>query len=143
MNTITWAGLLPTLPAILGVAVALAVELVTKATAPAWLKRSLAVALAVLAGVLPTIAYNPHNVPAYLEAVALAWAVTMATHVSGLTSALQDATATFGLGPSGKTTPPGGTPMSAGGVSTMPATVGTAPAATPAAAAPVPIVHQS
>lgn len=114
--TLNVQDLMPVLPAVLGLVVAGAVELVTKAAAPAALKRSVAAVLALLAGVIPTVVLTPHTgARVYLAAVLSAWVVAITTHAAGLTGWLQNATASTGLG---SDTPTGGTPGMVAGAPT-------------------------
>lgn len=124
------------LPLLLGAAVSFVTELLTKSSAPAWLKRSVAAVLSVLAGVLPTVTLDPHaGMPAYLGAVALAWVTAIATHASGITAWLQSLTSGFGVGsgPSGDAPAPPGPQAAA-----VPAVVDPLPVPAAAAAGPEP-----
>lgn len=104
---------LPFVPAVLGLAVAFAVELVTAPNAAARIKRATCAALSLLAGVLPTIVYTPAaGWRQYASAVLVAWVVAIVTHASGITHPVQTATARVGVGRN--SIPDGGSAMQAG-----------------------------
>lgn len=82
-----------------GAGVPFAVDLLTKSRAPRALKSFLAAALATLAGVLATNVYlDGADWKVYLRNVVTAWVVALATHYSGITQPVQDATADVGIG---------------------------------------------
>lgn len=139
---VTAGQLAPILPALLGIAAAYLTELLTKLIAPAWVKRTVAGLLALLAGVIPTVTLHTGETAAtYLVAILSAWVLAIATHTAGLTTWLQSATAGFGLGPALPTIPANGTPgLTAGSTTALPAAPTPAPGP---AAAPVVIVGQA
>lgn len=105
------------LPGLLGILVALLTEVLTKAYAPAGLKSAVAGVLAILAGVIPTVTYDPRAPwTVYVIAVGAAWLTALGTHYTGVTQGLQTATAGVGLGPAPSAVPPLGSPMTAGGI---------------------------
>lgn len=78
---------------IVGYLAAHAAGLLTRAHAPAWVLGAVTVALTTLAGVLPTVAWNPHdNWKTYLANVFAALVATTLAHKSQVPSALKSGT---------------------------------------------------
>jgi hypothetical protein len=78
---------------IVGYAAAHAAGLLTRAHAPAWVLGLVTVALATLAGVLPTVVWNPQDDwKAYLYNVFAALVATTLAHKSQIPSALKNRT---------------------------------------------------
>lgn len=87
-------------PALLGVAISFLTELLTKSSAPQSVKSFVSIVLSTAAGVVSTIVYD-QSAPwtTYAGAVLVAWITAIATHYTGATRVLQDASPNFGLGP--------------------------------------------
>jgi hypothetical protein len=88
------------IPMLLGVAVSFLTELLTKSAAPQGVKSLVSVALSALAGAVSTVVFDPHAAwTLYVGAIFTAWLAAIATHYTGATRILQDASPNFGLGP--------------------------------------------
>lgn len=82
-----------------GVGIPFLVDLVTKDVANPKLKAALASGLAILAGVLPTVVYDPHvGWHTYVANVATAFVLAFVTHSTHVTDVVQNATASVGIG---------------------------------------------
>lgn len=87
------------LPVVAGALSSFVTELVTKSSASQGVKSFVFVVLAAITGALSTVAYDgTHPWTTYAEAVAIAIVSGVATHYTGATNVLQDASAHFGLG---------------------------------------------
>lgn len=84
---------------IVGIAIPFLTELVTHATAPAWLRGVLNFGLSALAGILVTLSLADFNSYSdYLFTIATTWLATMRAHYTGMTNPVAIKTANFGIG---------------------------------------------
>lgn len=97
-NGPTIGGLASTVAVLCGVVVPFIVDIVTKSSAPRWLKSGLATVLAALAGALTTVTWgDSSNWHSYVLNVFIAFATALTVHRTGVTDPVQRATATMGV----------------------------------------------
>lgn len=88
-------------PLFLGIAISYLTELLTKTHAPQSVKSFVAVVLSSLGGAVSTVVFDPRAPwTVYAGAIFATFLSTLATHYTGATKVLQDASPNFGLGPS-------------------------------------------
>lgn len=82
-----------------GTVIPFIVDLVTKSRASKAVKSTVAAVLAVLAGVLPSVAFDPSSGwKAYIFNIVLAFLTAMGVHRTGISDPVQEATADTGIG---------------------------------------------
>jgi small basic protein len=90
-----------TIAAILsGVVIPFLVDLITRADVSPRIKAAIATGLAALAGVIPTVVYDPNTGwQRYVANIAVAFLMTFTVHQTGVTDSVQRKTATKGVKP--------------------------------------------
>lgn len=92
---------------VVGVAVPWVTELITHASAPAWIRGVLNFSLSTLVGVLTTLLLADYQTFSdYLFAIMVTWIATMRAHYAGMAKPIASWTAAFGIGEPRRTQPP-------------------------------------
>lgn len=93
--------------ALCGVGIPHVVDVVTRSSAPHWLKALVAMILAAVAGALNTVTWTAgQRWTSYVLAIATAAVTTMALHATGFSNPTQRATATVGITATRRPRPP-------------------------------------